>query len=380
MRKSIRSLDSMMNEIGSVANTGSRLGSRLTTRGSSRNTNRSQSPVKPLSPLKIALIPKDSSAGKKEGKYEMLASGIRRSSRGAGHNVESASVISQTLPPLKGITKKTKAPKQRIIIAAMNPSIIHDPKQSLIVPVRKASIVKESKQKIVRNSSIVKEESAVSQGSRKSSMTQIGNRRKSSMMSATSLDTLRKATANNMIQMDESAFEMNDEGVSFSLSSRLRRRQTIVLEENVISKEANVTLNEHDGHKRKFRHMSKILNNIAIIQDPVEEQSLKTPDSKSGVVSTEALSKNVNDGTQTSTYSAHVLDDTSSKKHIKAFAATVLKKPAAKTESNNVFKPPPPGEILIINDRCVYGNHGSSKVNVFSFSFSIKEPDSLWAV
>ena len=138
-------------------------------------------------------------------------------------------------------------------------------------------------------------------------------RRKSTI--SMSIEQLRNATLKNMI-MPEDFIDINEEAVSFSLSSRLRRRKTVVVDEEntVISSTGETLLNQPGGRRRKFENILKTGHNIIIVQEPIDESAkLKTPDSKSSKGSSDVLSKN-SDGTQTFSHSANGREDTPKKR------------------------------------------------------------------
>lgn len=335
-KKPLRSYDSLMNEIGSERNPGSRVTSRGTaSRLNSRATNRSVSPgkysQKPLTPLKIALRPKDPNS--KSAKV-LKPSGIKSTSNTPKRDPKILVKDNISL----------KLPKKENGLQRVLPPLKQDNKGSLKKRSKKGDNgVKGTEGLAIKDTIYVTDIN-----SRKNSIITHINRRKSSVGSSLARDALRLATMNNKLDMDEDALNMNDEGVSFSLSSRIKRRQTIVInEEHSISQEAAVAVNENDNHKRKFRKsITKVLNGISIVQDPVDEvvpKQIEPPKSKN--VSIEELSKTENIAIQT-TYSAHVVEEQIPKKVTKTVAATigVVKKPSSKPESKNIFKPAPPGK------------------------------------
>jgi hypothetical protein len=298
-----------------------RQSSRLSTKSPERLEFRRQSsrlstksPDRPNSSLRISLTPKKSS-GQRDS-IQAFTSGIK-SSNPKQLNFQKDKDISQSQ------SKK----KQVVVISSMPPpdllySRSTSPRRTLynFSPLLEEDIKK-------TNVDIVETKS------RKSVIPQISveNRKKSIVASAASLEQLRKATVKNMIEVDESTLDMNDEGVSFSLSSRIRRKTIVLDEKNSISNEAPARLG------RKFKDMSSHLSgSIVIVQDPADEPDLlKAPDTKSHT-SNEGLSR-TNDGTQTiSAYSANVEDSPVKK----LFAATV-KKPSSRPEPKTLLKAPP---------------------------------------
>jgi hypothetical protein len=164
------------------------------------------------------------------------------------------------------------------------------------------------------------------------------------------LDALRRSTVNTIIQVDEESLDLNGDGVSFSLSSRIKRRQTLVQQEsNRIVKSSIVPAIQHEERRRKFQDKSKLLNKISVMQELEDTGADIKAEKKSAASSHQSLSTTSNDGTQTTViYSANVIEDNSTKKQTKTVSATsgTFKKSNPKSESH-AFKDVSPGKYLI---------------------------------